>query len=452
MPPTWLWGYLLPLGFLFLIWGGLPPEKARRITPLAALAIALTILSYWAVGYAFHLGGAGVVNPGDPNLAGLRTISTFIGDSNAWGMIGSSGFGLSGEAITPTALGLFLAYLPIIATGVLVIALAVGSAERRGLLLTLGLLSGALILPIAACWIWGGGWLANLGRPDTLELGHGFVDFGGSALILWLPGCLTLGLLLFQERLPAAPLTAPPPAHYPLLAHAGALLLGLGWTGWALSAPLHTYGAALDWNRAAVNILLGMGGSVITSQFYAWLVTGDLEPLLAARGLAAGWGALLAGAPFLPGWAAIMIGLLAGLLFPLILYTIETGLRLRDSAATIALGLVGGGLGLLSIALFADGHWGQGWNAIAPLTGTSEAVVGIRGLFPGSGLSPDTGQLIAQLIGMLALGLWGLAWGALLGFLTQPGLFQRLALAATPRPEPAPAPAPELTSESAPQE
>jgi Amt family ammonium transporter len=403
MQTNWLWGYLIPVGILLLTWGGLSPRKARRVTPLVALALALAIIGYWLTGYAFHLGGAHALKPDDAALAGLDRIWSPLDrvQGLGWGFIGLAGFALSGDEVTPTALSLFLAYLPIMASSVLLVVLALAET-RRWIMVTVGALTGAVVAPIAACWIWGGGWLSQLGT--TLDLGHGFVDFGGSSLMLWLPASMAAGVLLLQKRQPVEEQPAPPAAYFPLLANLGALLIGVGWSGWALSAPFHTFGATLDWNQAALSAFLGMAGAVLTSQLYAWLVTGEIEPLMAARGLAAGWSAALSGAAFLPPWGALVIGLIAGLAFPLLLYLVEMVLRWKDSAATVALGLTGGLWGLLSTAFLADGRWGAGWNGI----GAESA--GVAGLIAG-----NSAQFSAQLIGLIALGVWGLLWGLLLG-------------------------------------
>ena len=403
---NWLWGYFIPVGLMLLVWGGLPPYRARRVTPLAALSIALAVVGYWAVGFAFQLGGAQAVNPDDLSLSGLNLLLPLVPRDPGWGFVGLAGFFLTDGAATPTVLSLFLAYLPLMASAVILVTLSLAQT-RRWLMVVAGALAGTVVFPIAACWMWGSGWLAHLG--DTLALGHGFVDFGGSTLVLWLPGMMALGILVLQPRQTADEPPAPPPAYFPLLANLGVLLMGIGWMGWTLSQPFHTFGATWDWHRAAVSALLGMAGSTLTSQFYAWLVTGDVDTLLAARGLAAGWGAVLAAAPFVPPWAALVIGLLAGLLFPLFSYAMDAGLRLRDASATVALGLTGGLLGLLGIALFADGRSGQGWNGGA---------AGVAGLIFGGG----TAQLTAQFVGIVAVGLWGLLWGVLLGFVANPRL------------------------------
>ena len=434
MPPNWLWGYGIPIGLLLLTWGGLPPHKARRITPLVALAVALAVIGYWAVGFAFHLGGAHALYPEEAALRGLNRLLAPSGPG--WGLVGLAGFFLAGELVTPDVLALFLAYLPVVTSAVLLVILALADA-RRWVMVTAGALTGTVVFPIAACWVWGSGWLARLGQ--TLELPPGFVDFGGSALMLWLPATMAMGVLLWLPRRAEEGVGTPPPAYFPLLANVGVLVMGVAWMGWALSGPFHVAGATWDWNRAAVSALLGMAGSVLTSQLYAWLTTGEPGALLAARGIAAGWAAVLAGAPFLPPWAALVVGMLAGLASPLLLYVLDARARLADAAGTLALGLSGGMWGIISVALFADGRGGQGWN---------DSAGGVTGLIFGGGVTP----LLAQVFGLVALGLWGLFWGSLLGVLARPwrrvgvvdtASYTDEAIPAEPAPESEPEPEPE---------
>lgn len=408
----WLWGYFLPVGLLMLVWSGLPPRKARRVTGMATTALALSVLGYWAVGFALHMGGAFPVT-GDPALQGLNQMLPVVRGDPGWGIMGLSGFFLSGAEMTTTVFGLFLAYLPLMMTAVLLVTLSLGYT-RRWIMVAAGLLTGTVIVPVAACWMWGSGWLAHLG--STMGLGFGFVDFGGSALIFWLPGMVVLPILLLQPRLAKAGPVFAPRSYAPLVANVGALILGIGWLGWQLSGPFHVAGVLLDWQRAAINVLLGMAGAAVTSQLYAWLMLGKPEGLLASQGLGAGWGAMLACAPFIPPWAAVSVGLLSGLFFTLVHYALSAWLRIRDAAAAVALALTSGPVGLLSIAVLADGKWGQGWNGIgAPAEGLI-LDPGVAGLFAGSGLE----QVWAQLIGLVVLGIWGLLWGAVLGFIASP--------------------------------
>ena len=418
MSSLWLWGYLIPLGLLLLVWGGLAPEKARRVTPMAALALALAALGYWAVGFALHMGGAQAVNPADPTLQGLHTLFSLVPDDPGWGLVGLAGFFLSGETAQSGGFSLFLAYLPLIAASVLMVTLALAHT-RRWIMVMAGGLTGTIIVPVAACWMWGSGWLSHLG--DTLGLAYGYVDFGGTTLLLWLPGLLVLPILLLQPRESTTDATTPPPTYAPLMANAGALLMGLGWFGWTLSDPFHMSGALLNWDRAAVSMLLAMAGAVVTAQLYAWLVMGKPEILLAAQGLAAGWGAILGCAPFLPPWGALITGMLAGLAFPFIHYAVRSSLRIRDATAAVALALTSGPVGLLGSTLLADGRWGQGWNGIGLAPDGNFTGAGVSSIF----VSGNTQQLTAQLAGLVAVGIWGLLWGAILGVIASPNLLGR---------------------------
>jgi Amt family ammonium transporter len=410
-PPNWLWGYFVPVGLLLLIWGGLNQRKARQITSLVGFSIALTALCYWAVGFAFHMGGAQAVHPDDPALKGLGVLFTLIPENPGWGLIGLDAFFLSGEALGSRIYGYFLSYLPLVATSVLLVSLALVGI-RRWMILTTCVLTASVVIPVALCWVWGSGWLAHLG--ETMGFGFGYVDFGGSSLILWIPSMMLLGFLFVQKPLENTKLSPDisPPTNASLMSNFGVLLMGLGWMGWTLSNPFHIADANLHWERTALSLLLGMAGATLMSQLYAWLTTGTPEVLLAARGLAAGWAVVLVGAPFLSPWLALVLGLLTGLVFPFIHYAVESRVNLRSAAASLTIGLTAGPIGVFGVALFADGRWGQGWNSIAGigekgLVNADQNLLGVSGFF----ITKDIAQLKAQVIGLAALGLWGLIWG-----------------------------------------
>jgi Amt family ammonium transporter len=420
---TWLpalLGYLIPVGLFLLAWGGMEPQRARRAATVGTLVLALGTLGYFVVGFGFHLGGAGLMSD-QPGLEGLRRI--FAGEGElAWGMVGLDGFFLAGEAATPEALALFVTYLPMVATAVLLPVLSLYGRAHGWQVAVGGLVVAAVLFPLAACWAWGGGWLANLGLEATLERGHGFVDHAGSVVVYLLGGMAALGALVgLGQRLPAGEPGEPeemPPAHFPLLANLGVLLFGLGWLGWSLSVPFHVVNARLSLEHIAVNGLLAGASAVLVSQTYCWITVGHADALMSARGAAVGFMAVSAGAPFIPPWAALAVGAIAGLLLPLGVYVIERVVRLPDGTATVASGIVGGLWGGLAVALFADGRWGQGWNRVGAEMYHTVAGMGVTGFLPAEGFRGDgVGQLIAQLAGVGAIGLlaflagWVVFWG-----------------------------------------
>lgn len=401
---TWLpalLGYLIPTGLFLLAWGGMPPERARRTATVGALALALAVLGYWAVGFAFHLGGTG---------AALGEKARLYEEAAGWGLVGLSGFFLMGKAATPEALRLFVTYLPLATSAVLLVVLSVAGRARGWQTTMGGLIVGALLFPLAACWAWGGGWLANLGFTiGGGHGGHGFVDFAGSGVVYLLGGLAALGALVgLGQRLPRGEPGKPaemPPVHFPLLANLGALLFVLGWLGWSLSEPFHVAGATLNQPLIAVNGLLAAAGAIMASQTYCWLTVGHADALMSARGMVAGFVAISAGAPFMPPWAALVTGVAAGALLPLGVYLVERAMRLPDEMATVALGVTAGLLGLLVVALFASGLWGQGWNGIP---GDYRAVPnqGVTGFLPAARFPNGDGprQLADQLAGIGAIG------------------------------------------------
>jgi Amt family ammonium transporter len=411
--PTLL-GYLIPIGLFLLAWGGMRPDRARRAATLGALALGLASLGYFSVGFAFHLGGAAVLAP---DAAGLRGLDRLWGPSADWGLVGLEGFFLANEADTPEALALFVTYLPMAAAAALLPVLS-ASERGRGWQVTVGgVLMAAVLFPLAACWAWGRGWLAQLGI--SMNFGHGYVDHAGSGVVLFLGGMAALGALVgLGERLPRGEPGEPedmPPAHFPLLANLGALLFGLGYLGWSLAVPFHATGAQLNVPRIAANMLLAGGGAVLTSQFYCWLTVGHADPLMAARGTAAGFVVVAAGAPFIPAWAAFLSGLLAGAVLPLAVYLIDRVARLPDESGAVSLGAIVGLLGLLVVPLLADGRWGQGWNGVGVNEYRTVIGQGVTGALPAEPFVGDgQGQLLAQLVGIGALGTAGFVFSWLM--------------------------------------
>jgi len=413
-----LLGYFIPVGLFLLAWGGMEPARARRSTAVGALALALGALAYFAFGFAFHLGGAGLMSD-QPGLASLTRLFAGEGGSR-WGLIGLAGFFLAGGKATPEIYALFLIYLPLVVSTILLTVLSLSGRARGWQMVAGGLLTAGGLFPLAACWVWGGGWLANLGF--TLERGHGFVDHSGSAVVYVLGGAAALGALTGLSRQlthssPEDPVAASavrmPPSHFPLLANLGALLFGLGWLGWSLSTPFHAASAELNVPRIAVNGLLAGAGAIMASQTYCWFTVGHADPLMSARGVTAGFIAISASAPFVPPWAALLTGAVAGFLLPLGVFLVERVLRLPDATATVALGITAGTWGVLAVALFADGRFGQGWNGVGPTEYHTVLGQGVTGFLPASGFIGDgRGQLIAQLAGLgaIAVPAWLVSW------------------------------------------
>jgi Amt family ammonium transporter len=343
-------------------------------------------------------------------------------DSGSWGFAGLEGFFLSGDAATPAAIYLFLSQLPLVTAVTLLTLLALPHHISPLTQIAAGLIVSAVTYPLAGHWVSGGGWLAQMGH--TLSLGHGLVDFAGISTVFVIGGATALAAsLVFDQRHTSSTsheAVSMPMAYFPLLAGLGVLLVAVGWIALVLSNPLYAEidAGLLRWPLIVLNGLAGLAGGLVLAQLYSWISSGHFAPLIGARGALAGLIAVSAGAPFTPTWAALATGAIAGLLLPLALYTIDRFLKFSNAAATVVTYGLSGFWGLLAVALFADGRWGQGWNGIAGLTGQ-----GVSGLVVAPGLQADGGQLGAQVWGAVAVFILGfvLPWGV---FKLVAGLFR----------------------------
>jgi ammonium transporter, Amt family len=415
--------FLVPLGYALIAVAGLDEERARHAALSALAALALALVGYIAVGFALQFGGVGLAYS-VPGLEGLVWEWSALGTTwgTGWGMAGVVGWGMTGPAVAAGAYGLALANLPWVATAALIpMACLRGHipAWAAGLI---GLLMGALIYPLAGNWVWGGGWLANLG--SNLGLGHGLVDAGGSGYVHLLGAAATLaGILVFLPRKPKIS-SAPgdsvaghepvplPPVHLPLLAVLGCGLLMAGSLAWTIGNPLLSLSES-DLPRLALNVVLAAAAGALLPLLYTWFVAGRTDPLMAVRGLAAGSVAIAAGSPFLPPVSALILGAGIGLITVLAIFVVDHLLRWDDSTAAVTVHGLAGGLGLLAVGIFADGRAGAGWNHVGTNAYLGVPGQGVTGLLAAPGFQSDwPGQMQAQLVGLVALALLGFfaAW------------------------------------------
>ena len=443
---------LLPFGLILLIASAMPEDQAPATAVSLLVGWSMAALAYFGLGFAFHFGGIAQVTP-NPDFSGLYwewyplDQSVDVEVARLWGVVALRGWALSGEAATPGAFLLFLSHLALVGVAAMI---PVGVLPPRGrgvTALLIGLLTGALIYPLPGNWLWGGGWLSNLGA--NLGLGHGLVDFGGAGSVFLSGSMVALAaLIMFRSRSSAASQNQPaeelivitgpdnrltvynepadlieeevllvtpmPSAYLPILSLLGAGLMLMGWLG--LTTGLHAP-TALNFSppQAAVSGLLAALGAALTAAGYSWFTTRQLNPLMTSRGLVAGLIVAMAGAPFMPIWVILVAGLVMGFLLPMLIYFFKQGLRLADELGTLATYGVSALVSLLLIPFFADGRAGQGWNGLGLTDYYGVTGQGVSGLIVASGFASDwPGQLQAQLLGIGAIVIWALVVGFLL--------------------------------------
>ena len=383
---------LVPAGFLLIGVAGLPPQRAWNAALGGLAAIGLASAAFWAIGFGLQFGGVGLVYP----QAGLdRLVWEWSPLSTQWG----SGWGVAGRPagscparMTSLTYALFMR----ISLGS-ACRLAAGTALRRApatATMILALIIGGH-LPWRATARAAAGWALG----NNLTLGHG-VDFGGAGTVhLVASGVALAALAVWIPRRPRQPIEAEklPPVQLPLLAVTGSLMIMAGSVGWLWSNPLQMSSVGdLALMRGSVNMMLFASAGVIVPLLYTWFVTGKSDPVMSARGLAAGVVAGLAAGPFIQPGVAFITGLLAGASVPFVTFLVNGWLRLDDATGIVSVSGLPAVFGLLVVGVFSDGAAGQGWN----MTGLDDylgvAGQGVTGLFTVAGYQADfPGQLQA---------------------------------------------------------
>jgi Amt family ammonium transporter len=398
-----LWALWVPIGLTMLAVGATREERVHQVATTGLLAVAAAVLGYFACGFAFQFGGVAFVS-GMPGLQAMvaEWSPMDLSWGPGWGLVGLRGFFLAAEAYTPDAYLLFVSHLPWVTTAVCVALLALRKQLRPIQLWVLGLMISGLVYPLFGNWVWGGGWLSNLGL--NLALGQGFVDLGGSGSIFLLGTLVVLAmyLLLRPQRREEEQSARLPAVHFPMLMVLGTLLAVAGWPALVLGNVLVAEQVAAS--LVVTNVLLAAAGGALVVFLYSWFVTGVPDALATGRATVAALVAVSAGCGFVPAWAALLTGALAGLLSLLGLYLSERVLRLEDPNAALTTFGLPAIWGLLAVGIFADGRWGAGWNGVGVGEYLGVEGQGISGLVLAAGYQPaGASQLQAQLVGIGAL-------------------------------------------------
>lgn len=440
---------LVPAGFVLLASANLERDHAWNAALGGLAAAGLALFAYWAIGFALQFGGVGLVYPHAELRGQVWEWSPLSSEWGiGWGVAGLTGWFLSGELST-LSYTLFLAHIPWVMVAALLPVMTLRGRAPALVTLLLAVLMGGIIYPLAGNWVQGGGWLNALGR--NMNLGHGFLDYGGAGTVhLVAAGFALAALTVWSTRsreVDASGEVALPPAHQPLLAVVGALLILGGNIGWNYANPLQVESVGdFGMMRGAVSASLAAAGGILFPLLYTWFVTGRSEPTMTARGFVAGVVAGLACGPFVAPGIAFVIGLVAGATVPFVTFLLDGRMRIDDRSGVVISSGIPAMIGLLLVGIFADGRAGAGWQMTGAGSYLGVNGQGVSGLLVASGYQMDfPAQLQSQVIGVVALGLWGFLAGLVI--CVPMGLLFHSLLHRNERPAPRPMPvgAPAMT-------
>ena len=403
-------GYLvlfMQAGFALLTCGLVRRKNAAHLMMLNFAAYVFAFLAYYAVGYAFQF-GAVAVNAAPANLGGTPTLNGFLIGSGQWGFLGGKGFFLSGPAYDAGSNVLTLFEVVFMETAGYIIVGAICERITFSAFILCELFVGAILYPIFGCWVWGGGWMSQLG--STMHLGHGYVDFAGSTVVHAVGGFCAMALaVILGPRLGKYDRNGKPvafPAHNIVFVVTGTFILLFGWMGFN---PGSTRGATdLRISVIAVNTNLAAVAGAATAMLFWYYAFGKPDISMACNGMLAGLVAITAPCAFVGANAAVIIGILAGLIVCAGVLFNERVLKVDDPCGAISVHGYCGWFGAVSVGIFADGAYGAGWNGVGAATYLGKAGQGVTGLLHG-----DVSQFLLQLGGatLCAVYAFGLTYG-----------------------------------------
>lgn len=371
-------------GFAMVESGLTRAKNVAHTMSMNMMVYALGMLGFFISGFALMFGGVGTLG----TLGGFSGLSHEISIhlfGYTFGLFGATGFFLS-KTYDVGVFGLFLFQMVFMDTTATIPTGSMAERWKFSAFAIYGLVVGAIIYPIFGNWVWGGGWLSQLGT--NFGLGHGDVDFAGSSVVHMTGGVLALvGAKMIGPRLGKFNKDGSSnaiPGHNIPMAIIGTFILAFGWFGFNPGSTLA--GEDLRISVVAVNTMIASATGALAAMLYMWwFKTKKPDPSMMINGMLAGLVAITAPSAFVNVQAAALIGLISGVLVIEAAFFIEKKLKIDDPVGAVAVHGVNGLWGVLSLGLFADGTYGAGWN------GVSGAV---RGLFYGDG-----GQFVAQIIG-----------------------------------------------------
>ncbi|MGE5701406.1 MAG: ammonium transporter [Clostridia bacterium] len=363
-------------GFLLIEAGSTRMKNAGHIAGKTIFTFGICAVAFWALGFGFTFG-------------------------NGNSFIGLTGFFFDGSGAQAEASydSLAFAAIPVsikflFQLGFVAVSLAIawgGFAERAKLsvYLVFSALFTIVIYPVVGHWVWGGGWLAQLGMQD----------FAGSTVV-HLQGALAalVATLLLKPRIGKYNRDGSSnliPGHNQVYTTLGVMIIWIGWFGFNAGS---TFGALSGFfGYVALTTTLAAAAGAVAALITSWSVTGKADIPSMLNGLLAALVAITAACAYVEPWAAIVIGAVAGFLTYFTAIWFDR-MGIDDPVFAFSVHGIAGIWGTLSTGLFATPQLVQ------------NAGIGSPGLFYGGGLH----QLGIQALGLVGTIVYVLAVSFLL--------------------------------------
>lgn len=401
--------FFMQAGFALVETGFTRNKNVVHTMMMNMMVFCIGAVGYWLTGFAFQFGA---VNAAYPEVARAGVIAgewahspITLGDWTGFlseplirfgqhGFLGGSGFLLAGFGANAGLLAFFLFQMVFMDTAATIPTGSMAERLKFSGFVWMSLWVSMFIYPLIGNWIWGGGWLQNLGR--SVGLGNGAVDFAGSGPVHMIGGAIALaGAIVIGPRIGKFNKDGSAntiPGHSISLGILGTIILFFGWFGFNPGSSLGFVGGFRNLAViAAINTLMAGAAGGIAAMSYAWLLGPTKKPdaSMSVNGILAGLVAITAPCAFVDSWAAVVIGLIAGLIVCWATALLDK-LKIDDPVGAVPVHFFNGAWGVLAVGIFANGNPDTAaWN------GVESAVTGL--------LYGGTTQIFAQLAEVVSI-------------------------------------------------
>jgi len=401
-------------GFALVETGLCRAKNASHTMSMNFAVYALGMFGFFVLGFGLMCGGyngTAIGGPGQlgglPTLNGMMTVGSSVAGDHGWGLFGTKGFFLTGDAYDGAVVVMFLFMMAFMDTTATIVTGACAERWSYKSFFIYSILIGALIYPIFGCWVWGGGWLAQLGYRTGLA--HGVVDYAGSCVVHLQGGALALitawliGPRIGKYRKDGS--VNPILAHHIPMVQLGTFILAFGWFGFNAGSSLAASDGRIG--MVAVNTMIAGMAATLSGILYMWIFHKKPDPSMMCNSMLAGLVAITGPCAFVQPWAAFVIGGIAGVLVIWSVFFWDR-MKIDDPVGAISVHGVCGAFGVLCLGIFADGTYGAGWNNVGWHDYLGTAGKGVTGLLYGDGK-----QFIAQAIGVATCITWNVVIGGI---------------------------------------
>jgi len=324
--------FLMQAGFMFLEIGFSRQKNAGTGVAKVLVNLAIVTIAWWALGY-------GIAEGGGNDFFG--TSGFFFHFDQRIGQ-GEEAFNVAGSDAMLMLFGMAFCAVSL--------AIVWGTTLERikfGAYVIYAAVFGAIIYPLVAHAVWGGGLLSDIGGKPVM-------DFAGSSVVhlTGATGALAALLLLGARKGKYGPDGKPRaiPGHSMPLVGLGVIILWIGWFGFNGGSTFETAGSFFG--EVMLNTQLAAAAGVIGASLAVYLKSRTLDVGMAGNGAIAGLVGVTAPSGFVEYWAAPIIGLIAGLIVVYAVLAIEK--LLDDPVGALSAHGLAGIWGTLAVGIFAS--------------------------------------------------------------------------------------------------